>query len=246
MNKENIWLGFFVNMLGIILGIIITFGSNALWQQYEEQKRTREMLILVRNELITNKHFFKYQEKTMQKERLVFKKILEAEKEWSTIPEDTLKAYRSAICNFSMSTLTTSAWQIFQNSEMIQKMSNKELVIMLTETYFAINASYDLIMKFYWDKKLQAIPSEIDVYDFFDAWIDNKESLILVHAFSQEDFLQTLFVTIDAIIDFNILLLDRYGDFKYDTNETEEEFKTFYQTRLDSVLLLSQNTNRTP
>ena len=65
-NKKIIWSGFLSNLLGVILGIVLTWGVSSLWQQREEKQRTKEILILVRNELETNKEWFKSQEKIMR------------------------------------------------------------------------------------------------------------------------------------------------------------------------------------
>ena len=37
--KINRWSGFFTNLLGVILGITLTFGVNSLWQKREEKKK---------------------------------------------------------------------------------------------------------------------------------------------------------------------------------------------------------------
>jgi uncharacterized membrane protein YccC len=65
-NKKIMWSGFLSNLLGVILGIVLTLGVSSLWQQREEKQRTKKILILVRNELETNKEWFKSQEKIMR------------------------------------------------------------------------------------------------------------------------------------------------------------------------------------
>ena len=234
--KNKILSGFWANLMGVILGILLTFGVNALWQRHEEAKKTREMLIMVRNELETNKYWFKNQEEQIIKDGYGYRKILEANKDWSTIPIDSLGEYVSRIFSFTMSTLTTSAWQIFQNSETIQKISNKEMVILLTETYFAINKCHDFIIQHYWDKKMKANPFEISLYDILDAMMSNKET---VHFFNENaepgGKFQDLFFIIDAQIDYTLLVLDKYGDFKYDNNANDKEYQAFMEARRDSI-----------
>jgi len=86
--KNKKWTGFFTNLLGVILGITLTFGVNALWQKHEEKKKIKEILILVRNELETNKEWLKSQEKYLKKDIDAFKKVLKADNQWTTIPEE--------------------------------------------------------------------------------------------------------------------------------------------------------------
>jgi len=236
--NNKIWSGFFINLLGVVLGILLTFGGNALWQRHEENRKTREMLILVRNELKTNKEWFKGQEKIMRKDAYVFKKILEVKSDWTSIPEDTLIAYRSQTQNIGFNQLTTSAWQILQSSEMIQKMTDKELVIRLTDCYFWIEKIKEFIEIQYWDVKTKTVAPEVDLYLYFDALMKNKETVFFYDTMSSESLANwNLFPFIDAIIDYTIMLLDKRGDFRYDMNEKDEEIEAFIQQRVDSVLL---------
>jgi len=228
--------GFFINLMGIILGITITFGINSLWQKREENKKTKELLILVRNELTNNKLWFQKQEKAMKEQNYSFVKILEAHKNLSNFPEDTLKYYIEQFAGFSLWQLTTSAWQTFQNSEMIQKITNKELVFRLTDCYYGINLAYDFLMKNYWDKKLEALPVfEKDTYSMLNAIVNNKKSFYFLMYMDEDSGFMNIFPQMDAIIDFTVALLDKYGDFRYDMDEKDKEYVLFIKERMDSV-----------
>ena len=249
--KSIIWKGFFVNMLGVILAIVLTFGVNALWEKRGDKKKTREMLILVRNELETNKNWFKYQEETIKKDIYVYKKILEAKGDWSTIPVDTLHEYRSKVTTIAFSQLTVLAWQIFQNSETIQKISDKELVIRLAGCYYWINKIHDIIMEEYWKDKKKANTYERDPYKYFDAVMLNKETLYFYERMSSDDNagFKNVFFYIDVYIDYTISLLDKTGNYRYDMYEKDNEFASFIEARIDSVrnsrmdsLLLKKDT----
>jgi hypothetical protein len=231
LKNKNLWSGFFANLLGVVVGIMLTFGINSLWQKHEEKKKIKEMLILVRNELETNKEWFQKQEQILEQDGYAFKKILEADGKWSTIPEDSLKNYMNRFVYVRFQQLTTSAWQIFKNSEMIQKISNKELVIRLTDCYFLINLSYDFIMKNYWDKKWEAIPFE---HDKLDAMMKDRESICILQIVSLNGFSEFIFGAC-AIIDYTISLLDKYGDFRYDMDEKDKEFDSFFDAKMDSL-----------
>ena len=235
--RSKIWSGFITNLLGVILGILLTLGGNALWQQREEKQRTKEMLILVRNELATNKAWFKGQEEFIRKDSYVYKRVLEIKSDWTSIPKDTLEVYISRTIFLGMEQLTFSAWQILQNSEMIQKMTDKELVIRLTDCYFWINKMQELIMKEYWDRKVRALPFETDLYKYFDVVMSNKESVSFYTAMSSGSTrFWNLFPVIDALIDYTMMLLDKRGDYRYDMDEKDKELESFIQARVDSVL----------
>jgi len=239
--KNKKWSGFFTSLLGVILGITLTFGVNALWQKHEEKKKTREMLILVRNELETNKRWFKRQETVLKKDIDAFKIILKADHEWTTIPEDSLLVYINRLGHVSFTQMTTSAWQIFQNSEMIQKISDKELVIRLTDCYYIINLVYDFVMNNYWDKKLKVIPFETftaeGIYELLDELMNDKElvSFLYMSVAYYSSFQDDFFPTADAIIDYTLSLLDKYGNFRYDMAEKDKELESFVEARKDSI-----------
>ena len=234
--KNKLGLGFLLNLLGIVLGISLTFGVSSLYQNREEKNRVKEMLTLVRNELQTNKIWFKQQESIMRKDSDVYKKILEAKGNWAAIPKDTLEAYRNQTMYLEFNQLTASAWQIFQNAETTQKMKDKELLIRLVDCYFWINKIHDLIMAEYWNEKTAAVPPEVDLYKYFDALMDNKRAVFFFTNMSDENFINwNLFPMIDAIIDYTTALLDEHGDYKYDMEEKDKELQAFIEARIESV-----------
>ena len=236
--KREIWKGFFVNVLGVIVGIILTFGGNALWQKREENKKIKEMLILVRTELIDCKEWFKDQEKSMKNDGYTYSKIWEARRRLTSVPVDSLKAYHLRILNLSYTELSTSAWQIFQNSESIQKMTDKELVIMLTDCYVSINIINESIIKDYWAKKrdlLCAIDHD-DSYQFFNEVLNKNEFSFFfgMYRLDQYDIWKS-FIALDALIDYMIISLDQHGDYRYDKSEKDKEMNSFIEARIDSV-----------
>ena len=235
-NKKKIWIGFLMNLLGVILGILLTFGVNSLYQKREENKKVKEMLILIRNELQTNKNYFKHQESIMKKDRYVYGKILEAENDRSSIPEDTLRAYFIQTMYMEFSQLNTSAWHIFRHSEIIQKLEDKELIIRLTDCYFWIDKIQDVIKTQYWDEKVSAVVPEVDMHKYFDALMCRKETVFFYTQMSSDGFeIWGLFPFIDAIVDYTITLLDNHGDYKYDMDANDKEFEEFIQSRKDSA-----------
>jgi hypothetical protein len=241
MKNKRVLSGFWANLLGIILGIMLTFGINSLWQKHEEKKKTREMLILVRNELMINKEWFKKQETHIRKDSYAYKKILEANGNWDNIPIDTLLTYCSRTNTFTFSMLSGSAWQIFQNSETIQKIDNKELVIRLAECYFWINQAREILEQEYWNKKRKtAVENTVVTHpsQYLDALTNNNQTVAFYTALANANGnqFQNLFIHVDATIDYTILLLDKYGDYRYDMDNKDKEYDSFIEARQDSIL----------
>jgi len=235
MNKK-LWKGFFMNLLSVILGIILTFGGNAIWQKNEEKKKIREMLILVRNELEINKEWFKDQEKNIRRDSYAYQKILEAEGDWSTIHPDTINEYKSQTRTFTYGILTSSAWQIFQSSEVIQKMTDKELVIGIMNSYAVINLIHGVIMEEYWNAKKKAVAFENDPYRYFETVMNNKETVSFYRRFSpdQSNFWD-VFSLIDDVIDQMLMLLDNHGNYRYGKDEDNNRVETSVEAEKDSV-----------
>ena len=241
-NKKNKkWSGFFTNMLGVMLGISLTFGVNALWQRHEEKKNTKEILILVRNELVSNKDWFINQGKLLKDEVHAYRVLLDADKNWATIPKDSLIVYLNRLGKFSFTQLSTFAWQIFQNSEITQKISDKKLIFFLTYCYDLINNVHDFVTTNYWDLKMKALVFEADIvpedlYDWADITMSKKEIIHFLNiAITSYNAIESLFFDVDAAIDYSISLLDKYGNFRYDTDEIAKEFQSFLEARRDSV-----------
>ena len=232
--ENKILIDFLTNVLGVIVGIMLTFGVNFLWRRREEKKRTKDMLILVRNELINNKVIFQYQEEYLKKDGGVYKKVLEAKNDLTTIPADTLKEYHTQIQGITVSQLNTTAWQIFQNSEIIQKMTNKEMVIRLTDCYALMSSWHEFIVKDYWGTKKKMLTLELDdPYRFFEKVLKNNEMYNFCDQFSlDKENLWETFLATDAMIDYTIMLLDKHGDYHYDMEEKDKEISSYIETRM--------------
>ena len=248
MKNRNNWSGFFANLLGIILGILLTLGANSLWQKHEEKKKTKEMLVLVRNELEINRKWFKDQKTFIQKDCRVYKKIIESKNNLDDIPIDTLKTYLYQLIIIQFEPLFSSAWQIFQNSDIIQKIDNKELIIRLTECYFWIDKIQKHIEKEYWNKKMEVLLSDFIAEhpaQYLNAVMNNNKAVAFYTAMTKEfSPFWDLFPYIDAVIDYNLLLLDKYGDFQYNMTEKDKEYETFINTKVNAELQKNDTLNK--
>jgi len=240
--ENTIWINFLTNVLGVILGIMLTFGVNYLWRRREEKRRTKDILILVRNELINNKEVFKYQEEFLKNDGKVYQKILDAKNDLTSIPAETIKEYHTQIQGLNVAPLNISAWQIFQNSEIIQKMTNKEMVIRLTDCYALMVKWHEFIAKDYWETKKKMLTLELeDPFRFFDSVLRNNEIHNFIDTFrlDKEDVWQA-FLTTDIMIDYTVMLLDKHGDYRYDMEEKDIELKEYFETRMSQKMNINQ------
>jgi hypothetical protein len=175
----------------------------------------------------------------------VYTKILEAENELTSIPADIIKTYHTQIQGITISPLNTTAWKIFQNSEMIQKMTDKEMVIRLTDCYAWMTGWHEFLTRDYWDTKKKMLLFELtDPYRFFETVMKNNEMLNFYESFrlDKDDIWETFLAT-DALIDYTIMLLDKHGDYKYDMEEKDNEINAYVQARLqqNKDVILKEN-----
>ncbi|MDR1758284.1 MAG: hypothetical protein LBR51_04925, partial [Bacteroidales bacterium] len=64
------WISAFsANILGVIIGIALTFGVSELVQQCSDQKQVKEMLVLVEDEIFSNRVWLEARVRFYQKDR---------------------------------------------------------------------------------------------------------------------------------------------------------------------------------
>gem|GEM_PF-1607471 len=231
---NDLWVYFLTNFLGIVLGIVLTFGVNSLWHRHQEKRRAKDILTLVRNELLNNKEILHMQETLLKKDALIYKEILAARKDLGVISSATLGEYYTQIQNVSISPLNTSAWQIFQNSEVMQRVTSTEIVIRLTSCYSVMTTWQDFITVDYWQAKrnlLVLAPEE--PLRFFEEVLKNRELVSFCEMFrlDKEDIWEA-FRIIDATIDYVIMLLDKHGHYQYDMADRDKDFEEYLRARL--------------
>jgi len=72
------------------------------------------------------------------------------------------------------------------------------------------------------------------LYEYLNAVMNNKESVCFFVDIGDSN-LWEVFLSMNTMIDYAILLLDRDGYYKYDLEETGEEWNAFLEARMDSV-----------
>jgi hypothetical protein len=83
-------------------------------------------------------------------------------------------------------------------------------------------------MEYYWNKKISLMPSEVDMYDFLNAMMDNRETVNFLRSISIDEIdLAEVFAFACAVIDYTIILLDEDGDYQYDMNEKDRKVQKF-------------------
>jgi len=179
---SNGWISAFsANILGVIIGIALTFGISALVQHCSDEKQVKEMLVMVKNEVRSNRDWLEKIAAFYQRDKESYLFFLSNEN-LDSIPEDTLVKHITQVCSWYDTYSGTEVWNVFQNLGMTQKLHNPELVSRLATFYFAIGK-----IKAMWDDynvKRQVVWATI-VQDqekdgHLEALQHNKECLIFM------------------------------------------------------------------
>jgi hypothetical protein len=123
--------------MGVIIGIALTFGVSELVQQCSDRKQVREMLVLVEDEILTNRVWLEARVRFYQQDREACRNILAAAKQ-DTAPSDTVMEHIRWVCSYEDSYAGTQSWDAFRNSGMMQKLHKPEMVSYLTHFYFML------------------------------------------------------------------------------------------------------------
>jgi hypothetical protein len=146
------WISAFTaNILGVIIGIALTFGVSELVQQCSDRKQVKEMLVLIEDEISANRTWLEARVHFYQKDKDACQIILAAGKR-DTIPSDTLKEHIKWMCSYEDTYAGTKNWDAFRNSGMVQKLHNPEIVSYLTHFYFLVE-KYSAIWDDYCQKR---------------------------------------------------------------------------------------------
>jgi hypothetical protein len=87
------WISSFLsNVLGVIVGIALTFGISYLIQRHNEKEDTKEMMMLVKKELNENKQWLKNRKQDYANDVKAYQKLLIAKNTGNlrNIPVDSL------------------------------------------------------------------------------------------------------------------------------------------------------------
>lgn len=129
---------FFLALGTVIIGILITFGGNAIIQRRVENSATAHILLMVKAELEDNIMRVNAQKERLEYEQAGAKAIAPYIKNITLIPIDTLKNYGSM-----MSTVTSfyayDSFEVLKSSPQIETIKNKELLRDIFAAYNLIN-----------------------------------------------------------------------------------------------------------
>lgn len=212
------WMSnFSANILGVIVGIALTFGISSYVQHHNDQKELREMMLLVKRELNDNKTWMEQITQFYRDDFRVYWTVLDADK-WDTIPRDTIEKVAEQLRLTYIAYTSSSVWTIFQNSGMVHKLHNAELVSRISESYYwveKLNKAWDEFLK---RKEVLGNVYEDEFekqpYEYLKAVLNNRESkrfLVEIGKFKYYDFSELSELLMPAI-DYALYSIDHYDN----------------------------------
>lgn len=139
----------------VVIGVLITFGGSGLITRCSEQKDIKATMLLIKDELANNRESFDKIVVRFSEDEHLSALLVKHNMNCRAIPEDSLKQFRFSIGQIGGFYYTRNALDILKNSMLMQKISDKELLLSLIDAYEALER-YKMSIKLYYDMKEDA------------------------------------------------------------------------------------------
>lgn len=140
----------------VVIGVLITFVGSDLITRCSEQKDIKSTMLLIRDELANNRKNFDEITADFSMDERLSSLLVEHDMNCRAIPEDSLKQFRYSIGQIRSFIYTRNALDILKNSMLMQKISDKELLLALTDVYDTLEG-YKMSVNGYYDMKEDAV-----------------------------------------------------------------------------------------
>lgn len=146
-------LGDYVRQISVVvIGVLITFMGSDLVTRNSEKKDIRATMSLIRDELKSNRKKYENIVSEFSEDEQLSTLLAEHDLKFRTIPEDSLKQFRFVLGHIRSFTYARNALDILKSSMLMQKISDKELLLQLTEIYEILDG-FKVTMNGYYDMK---------------------------------------------------------------------------------------------
>lgn len=135
----------------VVIGVVVTFSGSNLITRCSEKEDIRSTMLLIRDELKRNREMFQYIVAEFREDERLSTLLVEHDMKYRTIPEDSLRQFVTVLGHIRSFSYTHNAFDILKNSMLMQRISDKEFLLSLTEVYevlegfkLTINGYYDI------------------------------------------------------------------------------------------------------
>lgn len=158
--RRQDWEGFFMGFISVVLGIILTFGGEALISKHNEREDVKKVLMLVRDELNTNIETMNEIDKTLKLEKKAALYLMQYYDNFEACDKDSMKLY----CNLPLSSVVVNtskeALELLKTSALFQKIEDKDLALDIIKAYNKMMTEKESI-EYYNSKKERLIDASL-------------------------------------------------------------------------------------
>ncbi len=140
----------------VVIGVLITFGGSELVTRCSEQKDIKSTMLLIRDELKSNRKNFETVVSEFCEDERLSALLVKHDMNVREIPEDSLKQFRYSLGKIRNFAYIRNALDILKNSMLMQKISDKELLLSLTDIYETLEG-YKMSVNGYYNMKEEAV-----------------------------------------------------------------------------------------
>jgi len=209
-------LGDYVRQISIVvIGVLITFMGSDWVTRNSEKKDIRATMLLIKEELKSNREKYEDIVAEFQEDECLSALLAEHDLKIRIIPEDSLRQFALLMGHIRSFTYTQNALDILKSSMLMQKISDKELLLQLTEIYEVLDG-FKATMNGYYDMKDQVMtPFNLTLtdeqmhclyeggYEAWDIYLSNisvRNFVRVAHRYFTPDYIERVGKRIDRAI----------------------------------------------
>ena len=126
---------FFLDVLSVVLGIVITFSIQGLIDRSQDRKNVRSALELVRTELATNVEDIAVMSDYLSEAQRSAQYFLSHSDDLDACPEDSVRYHSSIIFADALLTMSSDALELLKSSSLFQKIGDNALSMKIIRAY---------------------------------------------------------------------------------------------------------------
>lgn len=205
-------VGFFSNMLAVILGIVVTFSIQGIIDKHKERENVKSALTLVKDELVSCRADLDSCAAFMDRERAAADYFFAYEGVLASCPADSVNVYGVALISELILTLPDDALELLKTSSLFSSIDDNELSLKIIRAYDQCNAltqvfnrheqqKSTLINKVYEEKSLSSMIKN-DGHFSMTEFLTTESSIHLISQLHNQngDMLRVSLTDLDAAI----------------------------------------------
>lgn len=132
------WRDYALQLSVVIIGIVVTFAGSGLIERWRMAREVRATMLLVHDELKTNREVFKEIWDYQQWEMRACRKLTDNRRDLKQIPSDTLASYSPVYGRIHTFHPRRDAFEVLKNSGLMSSVRDKDFLLTVTQGYAAL------------------------------------------------------------------------------------------------------------